>query len=202
MYLVLQFLVLLFLLLTAQQNLMHEFYYPRSLLMSQLWEMDSEIIFSSACHGWPCNVSTFLDTSLKGFSMPLDCLVLAFGYTCYLQEIPILKSSARIAAQLNYLCPRFFPTPACLSLHYHNNEMQPSPASRSCFKAFSKQFAENLLKIWEGGCWQCCEKSDMCLDLSYPSWSSCRVSKNTCFAARFVKGSSAWTNAGYRANAA
>lgn len=72
----------------------------------------------------------------------------------------------------------------------------------SCFKAFSKQFAENLLKIWEGGCWQCCEKSDMCLDLSYPSWSSCRVSKNTCFAARFVKGSSTWTNAGYRANAA
>uniref|UniRef100_A0A3N7FP51 Uncharacterized protein n=1 Tax=Populus trichocarpa TaxID=3694 RepID=A0A3N7FP51_POPTR len=109
--------------------------------------MDSEIIFSSACHGWPCNVSTFLDTSLKGFSMPLDCLVLAFGYTCYLQEIPILKSSARIAAQLNYLCPQFFPTPACLSLHYHNNEMQPSPASRSCFKAFSKQFAENLLKF-------------------------------------------------------
>jgi hypothetical protein len=33
MYLVLQFLVLLFLLLTAQQNLMHEFYYPQSLLM-------------------------------------------------------------------------------------------------------------------------------------------------------------------------
>lgn len=102
--------------------------------------MVSEIIFSSACHGWPCNVSTFLDTSLKGFSMPLDCLVIAFGYTCYLQEIPILKSSARIAAQLNYLCPQFFLTPACLSLHYHNNEMQPSPASSEFCSLLEKGF--------------------------------------------------------------
>lgn len=35
-------------------------------------------------------------------------------------EIPILKSSARIAARLNYLCPQFFPAPGFWSLQQLN----------------------------------------------------------------------------------
>lgn len=31
-------------------------------------------------------------------------------------EIPILKSSARIAARLNYVCPQFFPAPGFWSI--------------------------------------------------------------------------------------
>lgn len=36
-------------------------------------------------------------------------------------EVPILKSSARIAARLNYLCPQFFPAPGFWSLQHLKN---------------------------------------------------------------------------------
>lgn len=44
-------------------------------------------------------------------------------------EIPILKSSARIAARLNYLCPQFFPAPGFWSLPHLNHLVPESIAS-------------------------------------------------------------------------
>ena len=41
-------------------------------------------------------------------------------------EIPILKSSARIAARLNYLCPQFFPAPGFWSLTHLKNSRPDS----------------------------------------------------------------------------
>ncbi|XP_042499299.1 tRNase Z TRZ3, mitochondrial-like isoform X2 [Macadamia integrifolia] len=38
-------------------------------------------------------------------------------------EIPVLKSSARITARLNYLCPQFFPAPGFWSLQHLKNSM-------------------------------------------------------------------------------
>ncbi|KAL6996444.1 ribonuclease Z [Sarracenia purpurea var. burkii] len=43
-------------------------------------------------------------------------------------EVPILKSSARIAARLNYLCPMFFPAPGFWSLRHLNGSV---PGSRA-----------------------------------------------------------------------
>ncbi|XP_021862861.2 tRNase Z TRZ3, mitochondrial [Spinacia oleracea] len=60
-------------------------------------------------------------------------------------EIPILKSSARIAARLNYLCPRFFPAPGFWSLRstdtfsLNSNSSTQGPESTIS--------AENLLKF-------------------------------------------------------
>ncbi|CAK7325117.1 unnamed protein product [Dovyalis caffra] len=64
-------------------------------------------------------------------------------------EIPILKSSARVAARLNYLCPQLFPTPTFLSLRDRNNAAQPSAASSEgpVSKLSQSIFAENLLKF-------------------------------------------------------
>ncbi|GAB2293508.1 tRNAse Z trz4, mitochondrial [Dionaea muscipula] len=58
-------------------------------------------------------------------------------------QIPILKSSARIAARLNYLCPQFFPAPGfwpvpCMDSLAHNNTSSEGPECIS---------AENLLKF-------------------------------------------------------
>ncbi|KAF2301186.1 hypothetical protein GH714_020717 [Hevea brasiliensis] len=50
-------------------------------------------------------------------------------------EIPILKSSARIAARLNYLCPQFFPAPGFWSL------------KQDCVSKFPESISENLLKF-------------------------------------------------------
>ncbi|KAJ6700796.1 TRNASE Z TRZ4 MITOCHONDRIAL [Salix koriyanagi] len=52
-------------------------------------------------------------------------------------EIPILKSSARIAARLNYLCPQFFPAPGFWSLTDLNNSRPDSIFFRRglCLKA-------------------------------------------------------------------
>uniref|UniRef100_A0A2N9IXI7 ribonuclease Z n=1 Tax=Fagus sylvatica TaxID=28930 RepID=A0A2N9IXI7_FAGSY len=64
-------------------------------------------------------------------------------------EIPILKSSARIGARLNYLCPQFFPAPGFWSLQQLNHSAPASiassegPASKLC-ESIS---AENLLKF-------------------------------------------------------
>ncbi|XVF24938.1 hypothetical protein REPUB_Repub13aG0170700 [Reevesia pubescens] len=64
-------------------------------------------------------------------------------------EVPILKSSARIAARLNYLCPQFFPAPGFWSLQHLNysssNAIASSegPASKIC----GCISAENLLKF-------------------------------------------------------
>ncbi|OIT27678.1 hypothetical protein A4A49_30936 [Nicotiana attenuata] len=60
-------------------------------------------------------------------------------------EIPILKSSARIASRLNYLCPQFFPAPGFWSL--------PQLKSLSSVSKTPSEFsscqvtAENLLKF-------------------------------------------------------
>ncbi|XP_004486765.1 tRNase Z TRZ3, mitochondrial isoform X2 [Cicer arietinum] len=64
-------------------------------------------------------------------------------------EIPILKASARIAARLNYLCPRFFPAPGFWSLPNHNCSKPGSLASsEDSLSALSNVInAENLLKF-------------------------------------------------------
>ncbi|GKV16213.1 hypothetical protein SLEP1_g26888 [Rubroshorea leprosula] len=64
-------------------------------------------------------------------------------------EVPILKSSARIAAQLNYVCPQFFPAPGFWSVNQLNSLTQDAnaasevPTSELC-ESIS---AENLLKF-------------------------------------------------------
>ncbi|THG00201.1 hypothetical protein TEA_008858 [Camellia sinensis var. sinensis] len=64
-------------------------------------------------------------------------------------EVPILKSSARIAARLNYLCPQLFPAPGFWSLQHPNGSVPGSralievPVSKLC-ESIS---AENLLKF-------------------------------------------------------
>ncbi|XP_076894185.1 tRNase Z TRZ3, mitochondrial-like isoform X1 [Bidens hawaiensis] len=57
-------------------------------------------------------------------------------------EIPILQSSARVAARLNYLCPQFFPAPGFWSLQ------QPNCSNASYNSNLCKTVsAENLLKF-------------------------------------------------------
>ncbi|CAL1400324.1 unnamed protein product [Linum trigynum] len=62
-------------------------------------------------------------------------------------EIPILKSSARIAARLNYLCPQFFPAPGFWSLQPLNNITLDSSGKDHPFMADKSISAENLLKF-------------------------------------------------------
>lgn len=61
-------------------------------------------------------------------------------------EIPILKSSARIAARLNYLCPQFFPAPGFWSLDHLRNLAEDS-SEGSVQKLCDSISAENLLKF-------------------------------------------------------
>ncbi|KAH0982573.1 hypothetical protein GBA52_009750 [Prunus armeniaca] len=64
-------------------------------------------------------------------------------------EIPILRSSARIAARLNYLCPQFFPAPGFWSLqHLDCLAPESTPSSEgSVSKVCESISAENLLKF-------------------------------------------------------
>ncbi|KAM7483770.1 hypothetical protein LguiB_008353 [Lonicera macranthoides] len=65
-------------------------------------------------------------------------------------EVPILKSSARIAARLNYLCPQFFPAPGFWSLlHLNCSVLSTSKASTEVphSKLCEIISAENLLKF-------------------------------------------------------
>ncbi|XP_041015141.1 tRNase Z TRZ3, mitochondrial [Juglans microcarpa x Juglans regia] len=64
-------------------------------------------------------------------------------------EIPILKSSARIAARLNYLCPQFFPAPGFWSLQQLNYSAPDSitPSEGPVSKLCERISAENLLKF-------------------------------------------------------
>ncbi|KAF2301178.1 hypothetical protein GH714_020667 [Hevea brasiliensis] len=64
-------------------------------------------------------------------------------------EIPILKSSARIAARLNYLCPQFFPAPGFWSLKQVNSsKVDSSFSGKDCVSKFPESIsAENLLKF-------------------------------------------------------
>ncbi|XWS20248.1 hypothetical protein CRYUN_Cryun31cG0084000 [Craigia yunnanensis] len=64
-------------------------------------------------------------------------------------EVPILKSSARIAARLNYLCPQFFPAPAFWSLQHLNYSASDAIASSEgpTSKICESISAENLLKF-------------------------------------------------------
>ncbi|KAJ4831725.1 hypothetical protein Tsubulata_038276 [Turnera subulata] len=64
-------------------------------------------------------------------------------------EIPILKSSARIAARLNYLCPQFFPAPGFWSLqHFTDSTPKSSLSTEGCIPDSSESTsAENLLKF-------------------------------------------------------
>ncbi|KAI3521570.1 hypothetical protein L1887_11041 [Cichorium endivia] len=59
-------------------------------------------------------------------------------------EIPILQSSARVAARLNYLCPQFFPAPGFWSLEKLNCSTSPVTNEGTDLKTIS---AENLLKF-------------------------------------------------------
>ncbi|KZV28780.1 zinc phosphodiesterase ELAC protein 2 [Dorcoceras hygrometricum] len=64
-------------------------------------------------------------------------------------EVPIMKSSARIATRLNYLCPQFFPAPGFWSLQHLKS--LPSDANLPNNALVSKTSeiipAENLLKF-------------------------------------------------------
>ncbi|GLT53339.1 hypothetical protein SLA2020_266170 [Shorea laevis] len=63
-------------------------------------------------------------------------------------EIPILKSSARIAARLNYLCPQFFPAPGFWSLQQRSYSAPDSIASSEGPVLERETIsAENLLKF-------------------------------------------------------
>lgn len=64
-------------------------------------------------------------------------------------EIPILKSSARIAARLNYLCPQFFPAPGFWSLQHLNHSAPNSIASSEgpILELCESISAKNLLKF-------------------------------------------------------
>ncbi|KAJ6963553.1 hypothetical protein NC652_002002 [Populus alba x Populus x berolinensis] len=64
-------------------------------------------------------------------------------------EIPILKSSARIAARLNYLCPQFFPAPGFWSLtHLKKSRPDSILSGEGCVsKLCENTSAENLLKF-------------------------------------------------------
>ncbi|WCJ40821.1 tRNAse Z TRZ4 mitochondrial [Euphorbia peplus] len=64
-------------------------------------------------------------------------------------EIPILKSSARIAARLNYLCPQFFPAPGFWPLKHHDFSKVNStfPQEGSVSNSHESILAENLLKF-------------------------------------------------------
>nr|XP_048336183.1 tRNAse Z TRZ4, mitochondrial-like isoform X2 [Ziziphus jujuba var. spinosa] len=64
-------------------------------------------------------------------------------------KIPILKSSARITAQLNYLCPQFFPASGFLSLR-HLDCSEPGAivsSEGSVLKLCKSISAKNLLKF-------------------------------------------------------
>ncbi|KAL2928415.1 tRNAse Z TRZ4 mitochondrial [Bienertia sinuspersici] len=60
-------------------------------------------------------------------------------------EIPVLKSSARIAARLHYLCPRFFPAPGFWSLHSTDGLLLSANSSTEHSETIIS--AENLLKF-------------------------------------------------------
>ncbi|OVA20274.1 tRNase Z endonuclease [Macleaya cordata] len=71
------------------------------------------------------------------------------GHEIKNMEVPILKSSARIAARLNYLCPYFFPAPG-FWVHQHLNNIGPESMdlSEGSFpKPSESSAAENLLKF-------------------------------------------------------
>ncbi|XP_021652986.2 tRNAse Z TRZ4, mitochondrial isoform X2 [Hevea brasiliensis] len=71
------------------------------------------------------------------------------GHSMKHVEIPILKSSTRMAVRLNYLCPQFFPNPAFGSFQQHNDAASGSIASREVhISQFCESIsAENLLKF-------------------------------------------------------
>ncbi|KAI3759699.1 hypothetical protein L6452_07708 [Arctium lappa] len=62
-------------------------------------------------------------------------------------EIPILQSSARVAARLNYLCPQFFPAPGFWSLQQLKCSTSPVMAEDTGLKLCETISAENLLKF-------------------------------------------------------
>ncbi|KAE8705154.1 lissencephaly-1-like protein [Hibiscus syriacus] len=63
-------------------------------------------------------------------------------------EVPILKSSARVASRLNYLCPQFFPAPGFLSFqHLNYSEPDINSSEGSTLKICESIPAENLLKF-------------------------------------------------------
>ncbi|XP_021620709.1 tRNAse Z TRZ4, mitochondrial isoform X4 [Manihot esculenta] len=71
------------------------------------------------------------------------------GHSMKHVEIPILKSSTRMAARLNYLCPQFFPVPAVGSFQQHNDAAQGSITSSEVLisQLCESTSAENLMKF-------------------------------------------------------
>ncbi|XP_057967084.1 tRNase Z TRZ3, mitochondrial [Malania oleifera] len=94
-------------------------------------------------HLTPTSITSTLDYQnwMKRFGGAQHILA---GHEIKNVEVPILKSSARIAAQLNYLCPQFFPAPGFWSLQRsHCSEPDLGPVSNLC----ERIYAENLLKF-------------------------------------------------------
>ncbi|KAG9457534.1 hypothetical protein H6P81_002042 [Aristolochia fimbriata] len=71
------------------------------------------------------------------------------GHEVKNMEIPILRSSARIAARLNYLCPQLFPSPGFWSIQPSNGTLGKPVESNKDFSStsFKNTPAENLLKF-------------------------------------------------------
>ncbi|KAK7301398.1 hypothetical protein RJT34_12261 [Clitoria ternatea] len=83
---------------------------------------------------------------MKKFSSAQHIMV---GHEKKNAKSPILKSSARIATRLNYLCPQFFPAPGIWSLRNHNSSKFDSlaPSEGSFSELPDVISAENLLKF-------------------------------------------------------
>uniref|UniRef100_A0A803MN56 ribonuclease Z n=1 Tax=Chenopodium quinoa TaxID=63459 RepID=A0A803MN56_CHEQI len=73
-----------------------------------------------------------------------DALHIMAGHERKNAEIPVLKSSAKIAARLNYLCPRFFPAPGFWSLDTDNISLNSTFSTKDPQTTIA---AENLLKF-------------------------------------------------------
>ncbi|KAL6006137.1 hypothetical protein ACLOJK_040183 [Asimina triloba] len=70
------------------------------------------------------------------------------GHELKNMEIPVLKSSARIAARLNYLCPQLFPAPGFWSLGDPDSHTNAISSSEGSFPVLCQSVsAENLLKF-------------------------------------------------------
>ncbi|XAR50668.1 Ribonuclease Z [Bertholletia excelsa] len=105
-------------------------------------------VVSCIIHLSPSSVTSTIDYQ-KWMAQFGEVQHLMAGHEMKNIEVPILKSSARIAARLNYLCPQFFPAPGFWALQHPSGsapgfqELSEVPDS----KLFRSVSAENLLKF-------------------------------------------------------
>ncbi|PON46911.1 tRNase Z endonuclease [Parasponia andersonii] len=109
---------------------------------------ESSKVVSCIIHLSPAAVvsSPIYQTWMKRFGSAQHIMA---GHERKNMEIPILKSSARIAGRLNYLCPQFFPAPGFWSLKHLGSSASNSIVSSedSDLMLCESIAAENLLKF-------------------------------------------------------